>query len=235
MLAYETMLALPPWRSHPARTNGAALKMSGGLPRVAQAGAGVVHTFALAVHAPIALRAALFGRAALVGDFGDAFLLGGFAGAGFAALGLFGVCVAGGGQQAQRQADGEQGADALMGAGGGCVKGWHTGLVEGLMEWCVAASPLWRRWCGGRHAGACGAILPRRASSSTTKNPVDAGGLFPLYGGWVGRKAGSRYNRWVLHGARRTPVALPASGASKTCACGPSKGWLLAAFKEKPK
>ena len=56
----KIMLARPSGHHYPAQTNGAALKMSGGLPRVAQAGTGVVHTFALAVHAPIALRAALF-------------------------------------------------------------------------------------------------------------------------------------------------------------------------------
>ena len=119
----KIMLARPSGHHYPAQTNGAALKMSGGLPRVAQAGTGVVHTFALAVHAPIALRAALFGRAALVGDFGDAFLLGGFAGAGFAAFGLFGVCVAGGRQQAEGQTDDKRGAKPT---------------VDGLL-WCVGA------------------------------------------------------------------------------------------------
>jgi len=47
-----------------------------------------------------------------------------------------------------------------------------------------------------------------------------------LHRGWAAAKKwgkAQRYNRKVLHGARRTPVALPASGASKTRCLRPFK------------
>ncbi len=101
-----------------------------GLARIAQAGAGVVHAFALTVQAAIPLRAALFRRAALMGDFGRTFLFGRFAGAGLVPFGLFGVCCAGIGHQARGEADGQQGTESVVGAGGGCVKGRHMVLDE---------------------------------------------------------------------------------------------------------
>lgn len=104
--------------------------LADGLARVAQAGAGVVHAFALAVQATIPLRAALFRRAALIGDFGRTFLFGRFAGVGLVAFGLFGVCCTGIGQQARGEADGQQGAESVVGAGGRCVKGWHRVFDE---------------------------------------------------------------------------------------------------------
>lgn len=104
--------------------------LADGLARVALAGAGVVHAFALAVQAAIPLRAALFRRAALRGDFGRTFLFGRFAGVGLVAFRLFSVCCAGIGQQARGKADGQQGTESVVGAGGRCVKGRHRVLDE---------------------------------------------------------------------------------------------------------
>ena len=198
------------------------------LPRIPPARPRVVQAFALAVHAAVAFCRAFFRTAALVGDFGHAFLLGGFAGAGFAAFG-FGVCVAGGGQQAQCQADGQQGAEPVVGAGGGGVKGRHTGIdgVDGVYSTVARrAVPRVGRWGMQRHP-ATRAVAVNHEESRRCGGWVDSS-----LSGASGPKSGARYNWRVLHGARRTPVALPASGASKTSACGPSKGWLLATFKE---
>ena len=57
-------------------------------PRIPPTSPCVVHAFALAVHAAVALGGGFFGAAALVGDFGDAFLLGAFVGAGCRSLGI---------------------------------------------------------------------------------------------------------------------------------------------------
>ena len=56
-------------------------------PRIPPAGARVVHAFAFAVHAAVALGGGFFGAAALIGDFADTFLLGAVMGAGRGALG----------------------------------------------------------------------------------------------------------------------------------------------------
>ena len=128
------------------------------LPRIPPARPRVVQAFALAVHAAVAFCCAFFRGAALVGDLGHALLFGGFAGAGLAFFGAFGVRFARSTNQAQGQANGQQGAGAVGGqTGGGVVDGRHGGLGG------VA-------WVGG---GACHAMLPRAPLPSSAKNPVD--------------------------------------------------------------
>ena len=92
-------------------------------PRIPPTSPCVVHAFALAVHAAVALGGGFFGAAALVGDFGHAFLFGAVVGAGCRSLGVGEVRA---GEQGQCQAGGQQCRDGCPGAvvdGGGTLHG----------------------------------------------------------------------------------------------------------------